>query len=37
MGNLDLIILTLIVSVLYIGFAFSLFMVQEHQQHNKKP
>jgi len=36
MGNLDLIILTVIVSVLYIGFAITLFSAQTNQQHNKK-
>ncbi|MGY3054078.1 hypothetical protein ACVWYG_002281 [Pedobacter sp. UYEF25] len=36
MENLDLIILTVIVSVLYIGFAVALFSVQIKQQHSKK-
>ncbi len=36
MGNLDLIILTVIVTVLYVGFAITLFMAQTGQQHKKK-
>lgn len=35
MANLDLIILTAIVSVLYIGFAVTLFSAQNRQQHHK--
>lgn len=41
MENLDLIVLTIIVSVLYIGFAISLFSAQSNQQQfhkdEKKP
>ncbi len=36
MENLDLIILTLIVVILYVGFAVTLFSVQKSQQHLKK-
>lgn len=38
MENLDLIVLTIIVSVLYIGFAITLFYAQSKQQdvHNDK-
>lgn len=36
MENLDLIILTIIVTVLYVGFAFTLFFAQSRQQHLKK-
>ncbi len=35
MGNLDLIILTLIVTVLYVGFAVTLFYAQTKQQRSK--
>ena len=35
MENLDLIGLTIIVSVLYIGFAITLFSFQSKQQHSK--
>jgi hypothetical protein len=35
MGNLDLIILTLIVVVLYVGFALTLFYAQTKQQRPK--
>jgi hypothetical protein len=35
MENLDLIILTLIVTVLYVGFAVSLFAAQKKQQNPK--
>jgi hypothetical protein len=35
MENLDLIILTLIVTVLYVGFAVALFSAQKKQQHLK--
>jgi hypothetical protein len=35
MGNLDLIILTVIVSFLYIGFGCTLFLVQNRQQQNE--
>ncbi len=35
MGNLDLIILTVIVTVLYVGFAITLFSAQTKQQHHK--
>lgn len=36
MGNLDLIILTLIVVILYVGFAITLFYAQKNQQDSKK-
>ena len=36
MGNLDLIVLTIIVSVLYIGFAVALFSVQKNKQNPKQ-
>jgi len=36
MENLDLIILTIIVSVLYIGFAITLFYAQSKQQEGHK-
>ncbi|WP_158288425.1 hypothetical protein [Mucilaginibacter psychrotolerans] len=35
MENLDLIILTLIVTVLYVGFAWGMFFAQKKQQHQK--
>ena len=35
MENLDLIVLTIIVSFLYIGFAITLFSVQRRQQNSK--
>ncbi|RKR85312.1 hypothetical protein BDD43_5576 [Mucilaginibacter gracilis] len=35
MENLDLIILTVIVTVLYVGFAWGLFVAQKKQQHLK--
>lgn len=34
MENLDLIVLTAIVSILYIGFAITLFFAQNRQQHH---
>lgn len=36
MGNLDFIILTIIVSFLYVGFAFTLFFAQKSQQSNEE-
>ena len=36
MENLDLIVLTIVVSVLYIGFAITLFSVQSRQQSSKQ-
>ncbi len=35
MENLDLVILTVIVTVLYVGFAWTLFTVQKKRQHLK--
>ncbi|EHQ27182.1 hypothetical protein [Mucilaginibacter paludis] len=35
MENLDLIILTILVTVLYVGFAWGLFSAQKKQQHPK--
>ena len=36
MENLDIVILTVIVVVLYLGFAIALFSIQKGQQHLKK-